>query len=140
MRDVNSGSAGVLKTLRAQFPSLTFGVRLAAGGGVAAGGVGVPAGGVASGVAGPASAMRPSVGGGVPAVAAAGVGAGVAAVAVVVVDQAVMAGVGFSAGTTAVVTGAAPFLAARASMAVGTQRPVSLSPWPAGQGLPQTLS
>jgi len=70
--------------------------------------------------------MRPSVGG-----AAAG---NVGVAAVVVVDQLVIAGVGFSAGGAAATAGA-PFLAARARMAVGTQRPMSLSPWPAGQGV-----
>jgi len=52
---------------------------------------------------------------------------GVGAAAVVVVDQLVMAGVGFSIAAAGVAAGA-PFLAARARMAVGTQRPASLSP------------
>ena len=59
----------------------------------------------------------------------------------VVVDQLVIAGVGFSAGGAGVAAATgAPFLPARARMAVGKQRPVSLSPWPAGQDLPQTRS
>jgi hypothetical protein len=51
---------------------------------------------------------------------------GMGAAAVVVVDQLVMAGVGFSIAAAGVAAGA-PFLAARARMAVGTQRPASLN-------------
>jgi hypothetical protein len=46
---------------------------------------------------------------------------------VVVVDQLVMAGVGFSTAGAGAAAGV-PFLAARARMALGTQRPASLSP------------